>query len=91
VKNVTLLPEIRNIVATTDTGVRIDLSSAIYSLPRSIHEPEQFRGIIHKTLAGISIFISAPGKMVIAGAKSEAQINDLLQRVIPKLEVFRVS
>ncbi|MGI0088473.1 MAG: TATA-box-binding protein [Nitrosotalea sp.] len=66
---------IQNIVASIDLGGGIRLPIAARSLPRSMYEPEQFPGIIHRMLdpkTVLLIFVS--GKLVCAGARNEADV-----------------
>ena len=46
VKRVSLVPKIRNVVATLDLQNRIDLNGFATSVSKSIFEPEQFPGLI---------------------------------------------
>jgi len=67
--------EIQNIVASVNLGGKIHLELAARILPRSMYEPEQFPGLIHrmpdpKTV----ILLFASGKLVCTGAKKEADV-----------------
>lgn len=67
--------EIQNMVASVNLGGKIDLELAARVLPRSMYEPEQFPGLIHrmpdpKTV----ILLFASGKLVCTGAKKEADV-----------------
>ena len=67
--------EIQNIVASVSLGGKIHLELAARVLPRSMYEPEQFPGLIHrmpdpKTV----ILLFASGKLVCTGAKKEADV-----------------
>jgi transcription initiation factor TFIID TATA-box-binding protein len=66
---------IQNIVASVKLGERIHLEQAARTLPRSMYEPEQFPGLIHrmpdpKTV----ILLFSSGKLVCTGAKNEKYV-----------------
>lgn len=68
-------PEItvQNIVASVSLGARIRLEFAARSMARSMYEPEQFPGLIHRMVDPKAVvLIFASGKMVCAGTKKEA-------------------
>jgi len=66
---------IQNMVASANLGGRVHLEEAARTLPKSMYEPEQFPGLIHrmpdpKTV----ILLFASGKLVCTGAKREADV-----------------
>jgi len=66
---------IQNIVASIDLGARIHLEQAARSLPRSMYEPEQFPGVIHRMVDPKTvILIFASGKLVCTGGKTEKDV-----------------
>ena len=66
---------IQNIVASVNLGGRVHLERAARSLPRSMYEPEQFPGLIHRMLDPKTvILIFASGKLVCTGAKKESEV-----------------
>ena len=66
---------IQNIVASVNLGGRVHLEKAARSLPRSMYEPEQFPGLIHRMLDPKTvILIFASGKLVCTGAKKETEV-----------------
>ena len=66
---------IQNIVASVNLGGKVHLETAARSLPRSMYEPEQFPGLIHRMLDPKTvILIFASGKLVCTGAKTEADV-----------------
>ena len=66
---------IQNIVASVNLGGRVHLEQAARSLPRSMYEPEQFPGLIHRMLDPKTvILIFASGKLVCTGAKKESEV-----------------
>jgi len=70
---------VQNIVASINLGGRIHLEQAARTLPRSMYEPEQFPGLIHRMIhPKVVLLIFFTGKCVCAGAKSE---NDVFHSV----------
>jgi len=66
---------IQNMVASANLGGKVHLEEAARQLPKSMYEPEQFPGLIHrmpdpKTV----ILLFASGKLVCTGAKREADV-----------------
>src|SRR5579884_4277919 len=74
VKNEAVI-EIQNIVASASLGGRVKLEEAALTLPRSMYEPEQFPGLIHRMLEPKTvILLFASGKLVCTGAKKEEEV-----------------
>jgi len=70
---------IQNIVASIDLGGKISLEQAARTLPRSMYEPEQFPGVIHRVIDPKTvILIFASGKLVCTGGKTK---NDVYRSV----------
>jgi transcription initiation factor TFIID TATA-box-binding protein len=69
--------KIQNIVATLDFQRTLDVKKVTSSLANYIYEPDNFPGIIYKHKGGISCLIFASGKVVIAGVKSEGQLENV--------------
>jgi transcription initiation factor TFIID TATA-box-binding protein len=66
---------VQNIVASINLGGRIHLLEVARSLPRSMYEPEQFPGLIHRMLDPKTvILIFSTGKLVCTGAKTEKDV-----------------
>ncbi|MDE1861986.1 MAG: TATA-box-binding protein [Thaumarchaeota archaeon] len=66
---------IQNVVASVNLGGRVRLEQAARTLPRSMYEPEQFPGLIHRMVDPTTvILIFASGKLVCAGAKKTSDI-----------------
>jgi len=66
---------VQNIVASINLGGRVHLEEAARSLPRSMYEPEQFPGLIHRMLDPKTvILIFSSGKLVCTGAKTEKDV-----------------
>ena len=66
---------VQNIVASINLGGRVQLEETARSLPRSMYEPEQFPGLIHRMLDPKTvILIFTSGKLVCTGAKTEKDV-----------------
>ena len=69
--------KIRNIVSSANLGRRVHLEKAARMLPRSLYEPEQFPGIIHRHhYPKTVILLFASGKLVCTGGKTIEDIHD---------------
>jgi len=78
---------IQNIVASVNLGGKIHLETAARSLPRSMYEPEQFPGLIHRMLDPKTvILIFASGKLVCTGAKKESDVYRSVHNLHTMLE-----
>ena len=70
---------IQNIVASINLGGKISLEQAARTLPRSMYEPEQFPGVIHRVVDPKTvILLFASGKLVCTGGKTA---NDVYRAV----------
>jgi len=66
---------IQNIVSSVNLGGRVNVEQTARSLPRSMYEPEQFPGVIHRMIdPKVVLLIFGSGKLVCAGAKSEKDV-----------------
>ncbi len=66
---------IQNIVSSINLGGKVHLEKAARSLPRSMYEPEQFPGLIHRMIDPKTvILIFASGKLVCTGAKTATDV-----------------
>src|SRR6201988_3659308 len=78
---------IQNIVASASLGGKIHLEQAARTLPRSMYEPEQFPGLIHRMLDPRSVvLIFASGKLVCTGTKKEAEVYRAVHNLHVMLE-----
>ena len=78
---------IQNIVSSINLGGKIHLEKAAKTLPRSMYEPEQFPGLIHRMLDPKTvILIFASGKLVCVGAKLEKEVYRSVNNVHSLLE-----
>ena len=68
--------KIENIASSCDLKSEIHLENAARMLPRSLYEPEQFPGIIHRMhYPKTVILLFASGKLVCTGAKVTSDIH----------------
>jgi len=66
---------VQNIVTSINLGGKVHLEKAARTLPRSMYEPEQFPGLIHRMLDPKTvILIFASGKLVCTGGKTEKDV-----------------
>ena len=66
---------VQNIVAAVDLGGKIHIEQAARTLPRSMYEPEQFPGVIHRVVDPKTvILLFASGKLVCTGGKTEDDV-----------------
>jgi transcription initiation factor TFIID TATA-box-binding protein len=78
---VNLVCKVQNIVATLDLQRRFDVKKVISKLANYIYEPDNFPGIIYRSSRGTSCLLFTSGKVVVAGAKSENQLNDTAKEI----------
>jgi len=78
---------VQNIVASIDLGGKISLEQAARTLPRSMYEPEQFPGVIHRVIDPKTvILIFASGKLVCTGGKTEEDVYRSVNNLHTMLE-----
>jgi len=78
---------IQNIVASINLGGKISLEQAARTLPRSMYEPEQFPGLIHRMLEPKTvILLFASGKLVCTGGKTEKDVYRAVNNLHTMLE-----
>jgi len=66
---------VQNIVSSINLRGKVNLEKAARSLPRSMYEPEQFPGLIHRMIDPKTvILVFASGKLVCTGAKTESDV-----------------
>jgi len=79
--------EIQNMVACADLRTRIDLEDIAIKLTRTIYEPENFPGLIYMMdEPKVTLLLFTTGKVVCAGAKSEAAIYSAIVKIRQTLE-----
>jgi len=78
---------VQNIVSSINLGGTVSLEQAARTLPRSMYEPEQFPGLIHRMLDPKTvILIFASGKLVCVGARQEHEIHRSVNLIHSELE-----
>ena len=85
IQDVVLHPVVQNIVATLNLGSRLNVSMVLQNISNYIYEPETFPGIIYRTFNGPTALIFNSGKVVIAGSKSERELQDTSKELRIKL------
>ena len=66
---------VQNIVSSINLGGKVHLEKAARTLPRSMYEPEQFPGMIHRMLDPKTvILVFSSGKLVCTGGKTEKDV-----------------
>jgi len=76
-----------NIVSSVSLGGKVDLEKAVYSLEKSMYEPEQFPGLIYRMdEPKVVILIFASGNLVCTGAKKEQDVYDAVHKLHENLE-----
>ena len=66
---------VQNIVASINLGGTIHLEKAARTVPRSMYEPEQFPGLIHRMVdPKVVILVFASGKLVCTGGKTAQDV-----------------
>ncbi len=79
--------KIQNIVASINLGGRVHLEQAARTLPRSMYEPEQFPGLIHRMLDPKTvILIFSTGKLVCTGGKTVKDVYRSVNNLHSMLE-----
>ena len=78
---------VQNIVSSINLGGRINVERAARTLPRSMYEPEQFPGVIHRMIDPKTvILLFASGKLVCTGAKTEKDVYRSVNNLHSMLE-----
>jgi len=78
---------VQNIVSSINLGGRVHLEKAARTLPRSMYEPEQFPGLIHRMVDPKTvILIFSSGKLVCTGAKTEKDVYRSVNNLHSMLE-----
>jgi transcription initiation factor TFIID TATA-box-binding protein len=76
-----------NIVASARLGGKVDLEKAVLTLGKTMYEPEQFPGLIHRMdEPKVVILIFASGNLVCTGGKKEQDVHDAVHKLHRKLE-----
>ncbi len=86
---ITIKPEIKiqNIVASGTVGMDLNLNVLAMKLENTEYEPEQFPGLVYKLPSAKATFLLfSNGKVVCTGTKSEAEVNQALDKLIENLK-----
>jgi transcription initiation factor TFIID TATA-box-binding protein len=78
---------VQNIVSSINLRGKVNVEKAARTLPRSMYEPEQFPGVIHRMLDPKTvILIFASGKLVCTGAKTKKDVYRSVNNLHSMLE-----
>lgn len=78
---------VQNIVASINLGGGIRIEQAARKLPRSMYEPEQFPGLIHRMLDPKAVMLLfASGKLVCTGTRRETDVFRVVNELHSELE-----
>jgi len=78
---------VQNIVSSINLRGKINLEKAARTLPRSMYEPEQFPGLIHRMVDPKTvILVFASGKLVCTGAKTAKDVYRAVNNLHSLLE-----
>jgi transcription initiation factor TFIID TATA-box-binding protein len=73
---------IQNMVSSANLHGKIDLETASDVMDDSMYEPEQFPGLIYRmSEPKVVMLLFASGKIVITGAKNEAQVHEAAEKI----------
>jgi len=83
--------KVQNIVGTVDVGFPIRLEGLVYAHSTfASYEPELFPGLIYRLVSPRTVFlIFVSGKIVITGAKTEADLGESMTKIHPLLLEYR--
>lgn len=78
---------IQNVVTAVNLGGKILIENAARILPRSMYEPDQFPGLIHRQLDPKSVLLLfASGKLICTGGKSSSDAFQAIHQIHSTLE-----
>ncbi len=76
-----------NIVASAKLGGKVDLEKAVFTLGKTMYEPEQFPGLIYRMdVPKVVILIFASGNLVCTGGTKEQDVYDSVHKLHNTLE-----
>lgn len=71
-----------NIVASAKLGGKVDLEKAVFTLGKTMYEPEQFPGLIYRMdQPKVVILIFASGNLVCTGGTREQDVYDAVHKL----------
>ncbi|GKS67798.1 transcription factor [Nitrosarchaeum sp.] len=78
---------IQNVVTAVNLGGKILIENAARTLPRTMYEPDQFPGLIHRQLNPKTvILLFASGKLICTGGKSSKNAFHAIHQIHSMLE-----
>ena len=78
---------VQNIVASASLGGKVHLEEAARQLSKSMYEPEQFPGLIHRMAEPKTvILLFASGKLVCTGGRTESDVYKAVNNLHATLE-----
>jgi transcription initiation factor TFIID TATA-box-binding protein len=78
---------IQNVMTAVNLGGKILIEDAARTLPRSMYEPDQFPGLIHRQLNPKTVMLLfASGKLICTGGKSSEQAFQAIHQIHSALE-----
>lgn len=78
---------IQNVVTAVNLGGKIFIEQAASKLPRSMYEPDQFPGLIHRQINPKTVMLLfASGKLICTGGKSSKQAFNAIHQIHLMLE-----
>lgn len=89
---ITVKPKIniQNIVASGSVGMDLNLNMLAMKLENTEYEPEQFPGLVYKLpQAKATFLLFSNGKIVCTGTKSEAEVNDAVDKLVENLKKIK--
>ena len=79
--------KVQNIVASANLFGKIDLERTVYTLEKTMYEPDQFPGLIYRMAEPkVVILIFASGKLVCTGARQEEDVYRSVSLLHQRLE-----
>lgn len=79
--------KVQNIVASVNLGGKVDLEKTVYTLERTMYEPDQFPGLIYRMdEPKVVILIFASGKLVCTGARKEEDVYQAVHKLHQRLK-----
>jgi len=74
--------KVENMVASADIHGKVDLEAAAEFLDNIMYEPEQFPGAVYRMKEPkVVILVFSSGRLVITGAKIEAQVHEAVEKM----------
>lgn len=83
------LIEVQNVVASGALGVDVNLERIAFQLENAEYEPEQFPGLVYRMIQPrVAVLLFGTGRVVVAGAKEPAQVEEALWNLVERLRVL---